>query len=68
MGWLAMAAGAFSICGAAYDWDLFMNSRKARPFVQVFGRTGARVFYGLLGAGLVVGGALMAARVLRSDR
>jgi hypothetical protein len=45
-----------------------MNSRKARPFVQVFGRTGARVFYGLLGAGLVVGGALMAARVLRSDR
>ena len=64
MGWLFMAAGAFSLCGAAFDWDFFMNSRRARLFVRLFGRNGARVFYGLLGAAIVVLGVLHVAGVI----
>lgn len=40
------------------DWDWFMNSRRARFFVKVFGRMGARIFYGLLGAAFVIFGLL----------
>ena len=58
MGWVFLAIGAFTLCGAALDWDWFMNSRRARFFVQVFGRMGARIFYGLLGAAFVTFGVL----------
>jgi len=68
MAWFFMAAGVFAICGAAFDWDFFMNSRKAALFVRFLGRNGARVFYGLLGAVIVVLGGLMAAGVILSDR
>jgi hypothetical protein len=68
MAWFFMAAGAFAICGAVFDWDFFMNSRKAALLVRFLGRNGARVFYGLLGAGIVTIGVLMAAGLLRSDR
>ena len=39
-GLILMAAGVFSIAGAALDWDFFINSRKARLFVSLFGRNG----------------------------
>lgn len=68
MAWALIAAGAFSVCGAWMDWDFFMNSRKARLFVNLFGRGGARVFYGLLGATILTMGALMAAGVLSTRR
>lgn len=58
-GLLLVAAGIFSICGAAFDWDFFMNSRKARFFVSMFGRTIARVFYCVLGLVITVLGCLM---------
>ncbi len=48
--------GAFSIAGAAGDWDFFMEHRKARLVAAIVGRDGARVFYGLLGTGLAVAG------------
>lgn len=51
-----VAAGGFSIAGAVLDWDWFMSSRRARLFVHLLGRMGARIFYGLLGAVLVVVG------------
>ena len=57
-GLVFIAAGFFSICGAIFDWDFFMNSRKARFMVSIFGREGARIFYGLLGAGIVIFGAM----------
>ena len=53
MGLLIAGAGAFSVAGAIADWDWFMESRKARFFVKVLGRTGARIFYGLLGLALI---------------
>ena len=57
-GLLFMALGAFALCGAGFDWEWFMNARKARFFIAILGRTGARVFYGLLGTACVVIGLL----------
>ena len=51
--WVLVAAGAFCILGAVQDWDWFLESRKARIWVSMFGRGGARVFYGILGAVIV---------------
>ena len=65
VGLLIVAAGIFSICGAAFDWDFFIHSRKARFFVSTFGRTGARVFYAVLGLGIVILGALITTGVLK---
>jgi hypothetical protein len=48
--------GLFSIFCAAMNFEWFVNSRKARLFVKIFGRNGARVFYILLGIALVAGG------------
>mgnify|MGYP003482999740 FL=1 len=42
-------AGIFSILGAVKNWDFFMNNRKAYIWVKLFGRNGARIFYGILG-------------------
>ncbi len=67
-GLLIVAIGAFALSGAGFDWDWFMENRKARFFVSIFGRTGARVFYALLGAGLVVLGVLIAAGVIDGKR
>lgn len=68
MGLLFAAGGIFSICGAALNWDWFLESRKARFFVNVFGRNGARVIYAVLGAVLVVVGILMALGIVSSER
>ena len=59
VGLIFVAAGVFSICGAAFDWDWFINSRKARFFVATFGRTGARILYALLGIVITILGALI---------
>jgi len=48
--------GVFSIVAAVLDWDWFMNNYRARLFVSLFGRTGARIFYVILGIGLIVFG------------
>jgi len=53
MGWFFVAIGLFAVSGAVFDWEWFMTNRKARFFVAIFGRTGARVFYAILGLLLV---------------
>ena len=42
-------AGLFTIVAAVMDWNWFMNHHRARLFVMLFGRQGARVFYAILG-------------------
>jgi len=42
-------AGLFSFAGAVFDWDWFMTHYRARPFVRLLGRNGARILYALLG-------------------
>lgn len=68
MGWFLAALGAFAICGAAFNWEWYMNHWKVRFFVRLFGRTGARVFYGLLGTALVVVGVLMAMGTVQESK
>lgn len=48
-GFFFVLAGLFSILGAVKNWDFFMNNRKAYIWVKLFGRNGARIFYGILG-------------------
>ena len=67
-GWLIGGCGVFAICGAAFDWEWFMNHRKARLFVRLLGRGGARVLYGVLGTAMVVVGVLMATGVIQEAR
>lgn len=57
--------GAFSIVAAIKDWDFFMNHRKAKLFVKLFGRNGARKFYVLLGSFLVIAGALVSLGIIQ---
>ncbi|MEM8780999.1 MAG: immunity 17 family protein [Cyanobacteria bacterium P01_G01_bin.49] len=64
MGLLVIAGGIFALCGAILNWDWYMNHRKARFFVKIFGRTGARIFYGILGVGLIILGGLIALGIL----
>ena len=68
MGWVLAACGAFAISGAVFDWEWFMNHRKAQFFVRLFGRTGTRIFYGILGAALVVLGVLIATGIIQESQ
>ena len=50
-------AGLFSTAGGVLNWEWFFAHRKAVFFIQLFGRTGARAFYVILGGLLLyVGG------------
>ncbi len=51
-----IAAGAFSLLGAVMNWEWFFRARKSATIDKIFGRTGARIFYGILGGILVAGG------------
>lgn len=66
-GLLFVAIGVFALCGSGFDWEWFMNGRKARFFVRIFGRNGARVFYGILGVGFVIAGVLAMLGVVELD-
>ncbi|MDD3149170.1 MAG: immunity 17 family protein [Candidatus Riflebacteria bacterium] len=59
-GMFAIFAGVFTIFCAASDFDWFMNNHKARFFVNILGRNGARVFYGILGLIMILLGAFLA--------
>lgn len=58
LGLLCVAGGAFAAAGGICNWDFFLNARKARFMVTVVTRTGARIFYALLGLAVFTGGAL----------
>lgn len=44
--------GLFSILGGVLNWNWFMNNSRARFFVNILGRNGARIFY--IGLGILV--------------
>lgn len=46
---VALCAALFVIAASLFNWDWFFNNSKARFFVDLFGRDGARVFCFLLG-------------------
>lgn len=51
---LLVAVGLFSVLAGVSNWDFFFNSRKARLWIRLFGRGGARIFYILLGVLIIV--------------
>ena len=58
LGLIFVAAGVFSMLGAIYNWEWFVNARKARFVVKLLTRNGARIFYGVLGLAIAVLGLL----------
>ena len=59
-GILLVVVGLFAIVCACCDFDWFMNNYRARFFVEVLGRRGARVFYVVLGCVFLVIGLVVA--------
>ena len=68
MGWILAAMGSFAVVGATLDLDFFFEHRKARFFVNLFGRTGTRVFYFILGIAIVVLGVLLGLGIIENSR
>ncbi|MBK3519812.1 immunity 17 family protein [Carboxylicivirga marina] len=48
--YLMMGVGALIFVAAISNWEWFFKQRRAQVMIKLMGRTGARVFYGLLGA------------------
>ena len=46
---ISIAGGLFAILGSIFNWDFFFENRRAQLFMDLLGRTGARIFYVLLG-------------------
>jgi len=59
LGFIFVVGGIFSIVCAVMNFNWFMENRKAKLFVTLLSRNGARIFYSIIGAGLVVAGFLM---------
>ena len=53
---LFIVLGVFSIAASALNLDWYFQTDGARIFVKRFGRNGARIFYVLLGIGLIACG------------
>ncbi len=58
VGFALVLAGLFCGAGGLFGWGWFMDTREAWLIVKIFGRSGARVFYVLIGMALVVFGVL----------
>ncbi|MDR2968643.1 MAG: immunity 17 family protein [Tannerellaceae bacterium] len=48
--------GFLSITAALFNFEWYFRTSSARTFVNILGRSGARIFYGLLGLALIVCG------------
>ncbi len=58
-GWVFVAGGLVAVGGGALNVDAFMDSPKAEPFVKALGRTGARLFYIVVGLAMMAFGGLI---------
>ncbi|MCE2884623.1 MAG: immunity 17 family protein [Planctomycetaceae bacterium] len=63
-GLLLILVGAFCAAAALFDWDFVFEGRKVRSHVALLGRGGMRAIYFLIGAGMIVLGALAALGVI----
>ena len=67
VGLLIVAAGLFGVAGGIFNWEWFMNHHKARFMCTILTRTGARIFYVVLGLGLVVLGILITMGIVQDS-
>lgn len=63
---LLFFGGAFCAFSAFKNYDWFMEHRKAWLFVKLFGRSGARAIYIVLGLAMMAGGILFTVPLLFS--
>lgn len=56
LGIILILAGVFTVTGAICNWDFFMNSFKSRFWVKLLGRNKTRIFYGIVGTGIIIFG------------
>jgi immunity protein 17 of polymorphic toxin system len=61
-----VAIGVFTMCGAIFDWEFFIMHRKAWLIRTLFGRTGARIVYAILGAVFVGMGLAVAVGLIKN--
>ena len=50
IGLIPMAAGLWLICGAVFNWNIFMEHYRSAFLIEMIGRTGARIVWILIGA------------------
>lgn len=62
---MVVGSGAWGILGAWRNWDWFFAWQPAPFFVMLLGRTGARIFYLLLGIALFVTDILAGLGIIR---
>ncbi len=53
-----LLTGLFSLIASILNWDFFFNARRSKWLVNIIGRNGARIFYGILGIVLIIVGLL----------
>ena len=59
MGILMILIGLFAIAGGAFDWNFFMQNHRAAFMTKILGnRKRARIFYMILGSGIIILGLL----------
>src|SRR5262245_31562174 len=46
---VGVVGGPFAIAGAIFNWEWFFADEAARPLVDRYGRTGARLYYIVVG-------------------
>jgi hypothetical protein len=63
-----LISGIVSFLGAWQQWDWFMNNHKAKFISMFLGKTGARIFYILIGIVLAVGGTLGLLGIIQYDK
>ena len=59
VGLIFTVAGICTFVGAIRDSNWLLERRRARRFVSVVGRTGARIFYAIWGVGATFGGIVL---------
>ena len=58
-GVLILLVGLFVMASAVKNWDWYFNHRRACFIAMIFGRQGARIFYGIIGVVLVLFGVML---------
>ncbi len=51
---IALVVGLYAIIASALNLEFFFNNKKAERMINLFGRKGARIFYGILGLLLIL--------------
>jgi small neutral amino acid transporter SnatA (MarC family) len=65
VGILVILSGLFSLISSIKNWNFFFENTRARFIVRILGRTGARIFYGILGSALVLMGILLTFNLIK---